>query len=274
MTACGIVLGGFILFGVTGTIVEKLPSLTIFFPAYNDAPALPGLIEQAFRQGDRCAADLEVVVVDDASQDDTQEVLARLRERFGPRLRVVRHQTNRGYGGALRSGFQAAAKEFVFYTDGDGQYDLNDLPRLVERMGPGVGLVNGYKTSRQDAWYRIVLGEIYLFVTRHLFWLKIHDVDCDFRLIRREVLREIELTSSSGAICVELVRRIQSTGCGVVEVPVRHLPRLHGRSQFFRLRNLCNMMLDVGRLFVLLMIVGDGHPARRRWPVAASERGK
>jgi glycosyltransferase involved in cell wall biosynthesis len=254
--------------------VEKLSSLTIFFPAYNDAPALPRLVEEAFRQGESCAADFEVVVIDDASQDNTQEVLAGLRERFGPRLRIVRHQQNRGYGGALRSGFEAASKQYVFYTDGDGQYDLTDLPRLVERMAPGVGLVNGYKTSRQDAWYRIVLGEIYLFVTRHLFWLKIHDVDCDFRLMRRELLDQIELTSSSGAICVELVRRIQSTGCGVIEVPVRHLPRLHGRSQFFRLRNLWNMMVDVGRLFVLLMVLGEGQPARRRLAVPASERGK
>jgi len=254
--------------------VKRLPSLTIFFPAYNDAPALPSLIEQAFEQGELCAADLEVVVIDDASQDETPQVLARLRERFGPRLRVIRHEQNRGYGGALRSGFLAASKEYVFYTDGDGQYDLRDLPRLVERMAPGVGLVNGFKTSRQDAWYRVVLGEIYLFATRHLFWLRIHDVDCDFRLIRREVLEQIELTSLSGAICVELVRRIQSTGCGVVEVPVRHLPRLHGRSQFFRLPNLWNMMVDVGRLFLVLMVLGEGRPARRRWPVPVSERGK
>ena len=254
--------------------MDRLPSLTIFFPAYNDAPALPGLIEQAFVQGELCAADLEVIVIDDASQDETPQVLARLGERFGPRLRVIRHEQNRGYGGALRSGFLAASKEYVFYTDGDGQYDLRDLPRLVERMAPGVGLVNGFKTSRQDAWYRVVLGEIYLFATRHLFWLKIHDVDCDFRLIRRELLDEIELTSSSGAICVELVRRIQSTGCGVVEVPVRHLPRLHGRSQFFRFRNLWKMMVDVGRLFLVLMVLGESRAARRRWPVPASEQGE
>ena len=246
----------------------------MFFPAYNDAPALPGLIEQAFYFGEQCADDLEVVVVDDASKDNTGEVLAGLRERFGERLRVVRHAVNRGYGGALRSGFRAATKEFLFYTDGDGQYDLAGLPKLVARMGPGIGLVNGYKTSREDAWYRIVLGHVYLFTTRHLFWLRIHDVDCDFRLIRRSVLDEIELTSDSGAICVELVRRIQSTGCGVVEVPVRHLPRLHGHSQFFRLSNLWRMTVDVGRLFVSLMLLGQAGPAKKGCLAQASERGE
>lgn len=252
--------------------MERLTGLTIFFPAYNDAPALPQLIEKAFRYGQLCAEDLEVVVVNDASQDNTDEVLAELRRRFGHRLRVIRHEVNRGYGGALRSGFEAATKEFVFYTDGDGQYDLADLPRLVERMEPGVGLVNGYKTSRQDAWYRIVLGHLYLFATRHLFWLQIHDVDCDFRLIRRSVLEQVEITSNSGAICVELVRKIQSTGCGVAEVPVRHLPRLHGESQFFRLANLWKMMVDVGKLFLELMVLGQAKPAKRRLLAPASER--
>lgn len=252
--------------------MERLAGLTIFFPAYNDAPALPGLIEKAFYYGDLCAKDLEVVVVNDASQDNTDEVLAGLRRRFGERLRVIRHEVNRGYGGALRSGFQAATKEFVFYTDGDGQYDLADLPRLVERMGPGIGLVNGYKTSRQDAWYRVVLGSLYLFATRHLFWLRIHDVDCDFRLIRRSVLQGLEITCNSGAICVELVRKLQSTGCGVVEVPVRHLPRLHGKSEFFRLANLWKMTADVGKLFVELMVLGHARPAKKRILAPASER--
>jgi len=252
--------------------VERLTGLTIFFPAYNDAPALPRLIEKAFYYGELCADELEVVVVNDASEDNTDEVLAELRRRFGDRLRVIRHESNQGYGGALRSGFQAATKEFVFYTDGDGQYDLADLPRLVERMGPGIGLVNGYKTSRQDAWYRIVLGHLYLFTTRHLFWLRIHDVDCDFRLIRRCVLEDLEITTASGAICVELVRKIQSTGCGVVEVPVRHLPRLHGQSQFFRFANLWKMTMDVGRLFVSLMVLGQVRSAKKRLWAPASER--
>lgn len=252
--------------------MERLTGLTIFFPAYNDAPALPRLIEQAFHYGGLCADDLEVVVVDDASRDNTAEVLSGLCRRFGDRLRVVRHEVNRGYGGALRSGFRAATKEFVFYTDGDGQYDLADLPALVARMGPGIGLVNGYKTSRQDAWYRILLGNLYLFATRHLFWLRIHDVDCDFRLIRRSVLAQLEITSDSGAICVELVRKIQSTGCGVVEVPVRHLPRQHGRSQFFRLANLWKMSVDVARLFVALMVLGQARPARKRALAPVSER--
>ena len=251
--------------------MERLSSLSIFFPAYNDAPALPALIGRAFLQASRITDDFEVIVVNDGSCDNTTEVLAQLAEHFGNRLRVVRHLVNRGYGGALRSGFEAAAKEFVFYTDGDGQYDLDDLPAVATRMEPGIGLVNGYKTSRQDVWYRVILGTLYLVVIRHVFWLKIHDVDCDFRLVRRAVLQDVQLTSSGGAICVELVRKIQQTGCGIVEVPVRHLPRLHGKSQFFRLSNLYRLVVDVAGLFISLMILrNDG----RACEVYSTERVK
>jgi glycosyltransferase involved in cell wall biosynthesis len=235
--------------------LKKLSSLSLFFPAYNDAPALPRLVDEAFRQASACAENFEVIVVNDASHDDTDKVLEHLRSRLGSSLRVVRHEKNRGYGGALRSGFEASGNEFVFYTDGDAQYDMADLPRLVDRMRPGIGLVNGYKISRSDAWYRVLLGTVYLLVVRHLFWLKIRDVDCDFRLMRRSILRNVELTTDSGAICVELVREIQESGCGIVEVPVRHLPRQHGSSQFFRFKNLWRMIVDLLLLFFSRMVL-------------------
>jgi glycosyltransferase involved in cell wall biosynthesis len=201
-------------------------------------------------------------------------VITALQSRFGPRLHVVRHAENRGYGGALRSGFRASTKEFVFYTDGDAQYDMADLPKLVERMKPGIGLVNGYKISRSDAWYRVLLGTTYLFVVRHMFWLKIKDVDCDFRLMRRSVLRNLELTTDSGAICVELVRKIQDTGCEIVQVPVRHLPRLHGSSQFFRFKNLWRTITDLLAFFFSRILSRSLVPQRQTAadPVPPGER--
>ncbi len=253
-----------------GSIESQSPpleSLSIFFPAYNDAPSLPPLIERAFQIGARCARQFEVIVVDDGSRDDTPQVIEQLRARFGPRLRYVRHPQNRGYGGALRSGFRAAEWDFVFYTDGDGQYDVAELLELARRMKPGVGLVNGYKTVRSDAWYRVWAGKLYLFFVRRLFRLRLRDVDCDFRLIRRSVLQNIELNYNSGAICVELARKIQQTGCEIAEAPVRHLPRLHGSSQFFRLGRICRTLADLAVLYWTLMIlrrpqpVSDPHPS-------------
>jgi glycosyltransferase involved in cell wall biosynthesis len=231
----------------------------VFFPAYNDAPSLPGLIEKTFEVVPRLAEDFEVIVVNDGSQDHTQQVLGRLSALYGPRLRVVRHAVNQGYGGAVRSGFRAATKDYVFYTDGDGQYDITELPRLVEALGPGIGLVNGYKTSRSDVFYRIWIGKVYLWCVRRLFRLKIRDVDCDFRLVKRAALDGITLDSTSGTICVELVRKLQDSGCGILEVPVSHLPRLHGRSQFFRPWNLVKSLWQLGGLYIQLF--GHRKPA-------------
>jgi glycosyltransferase involved in cell wall biosynthesis len=239
----------------------RISSLSVFFPAYNDAPSLPRLIGQTFETVSRLTDDFEIIVVNDGSRDNTEEVLEQLKDRWGPRLRVVRHAVNRGYGGAVRSGFGAASKEWIFYTDGDGQYDVTELPRLVEALAPGVDLVNGYKTSRSDIFFRHWIGAGYLWTVRRLFRIRIRDVDCDFRLVRRSVMAGIELESTSGPVCVELVRKIQDTGCGIVEIPVRHLPRLHGRSQFFRPLNLIKSLWQLAALYVRLTVRTPGRAA-------------
>lgn len=236
--------------------IEKFPSLSVFFPAYNDAPSLPALLRATFSTLKQHVEDYEVVVVNDGSQDNTGEVLLALQKKFGPRMRIVTHPENRGYGGALRSGFGAATKEFLFYTDGDGQYDVTELPKLLRLARPGVGLVNGYKLERNDPWHRIWIGKTYNAFARTLFRIRIRDIDCDFRLIRRSLLQDLQLISTSGTICVELVRKIELSGCGIEEVGVRHYPRLHGRSQFFRLRSLASTFLQLLRLYHHLVLLG------------------
>jgi glycosyltransferase involved in cell wall biosynthesis len=238
---------------LTGT--ERFPALSVFFPAYNDAPSLPTLVRKTFATLERHVTDYEVIVVDDGSRDRTAEVLEELSREYSPRLRVVTHAYNLGYGGALRSGFAAARKEFVFYTDGDGQYDVGELPRLLELAGPATGLVNGYKLERHDPRHRVWIGNVYNFCARLLFRIRIRDIDCDYRLIRRALLEQIHLTSTSGTICVELVRKLELSGCPVVEAGVHHYARLHGKSQFFRIRSLATTLLQLVRLWVRLVIL-------------------
>ncbi|MEO8370273.1 MAG: glycosyltransferase family 2 protein [Candidatus Solibacter sp.] len=231
------------------------PSLSVFFPAYNDAPSLPKLLEKTFAALRGRVADYEVIVVNDGSYDNTAAVLEEQRKLYGPCLRIVTHPQNRGYGGALRSGFQSATKAWVFYTDGDSQYDVGELPRLIELAGPGTGLVNGYKLERHDPAHRIWIGKTYNFCARLLFGIGIRDIDCDYRLIRRDLLDQIQLTSTSGTICVELVRKLEMTGCAVVEVGVHHYPRLYGKSQFFRLRSLATTFYELMRLWVRVVLL-------------------
>ena len=235
--------------------LSNKPSISVFFPAFNDAPTIGHLVETAFEVLAARADDYEVIVVNDGSSDTTAEVLASLAKQYSPRMKIVTHEVNRGYGGALRSGFDTASKELVFYTDGDGQYDVAELHKLLDLMTPGTGLVNGYKLERNDPQHRIIIGSIYNAFARTLFRIKIRDVDCDFRLVRRALLEKFKLTSTSGTICVELVRKLELSRCKVVEVGVHHYARLHGRSQFFRLQSLLKTLGQLIRLYVQLVIL-------------------
>ncbi|MEP7364926.1 MAG: glycosyltransferase family 2 protein [Acidobacteriota bacterium] len=244
---------------------RKFPyGLSVFFPAYNDAPSLPSLIAKTFEVLRQHASDYEVVVVNDGSHDDTAQVLESLRVEYQPNLRVVTHEVNRGYGGALRSGFAAATRDFVFYTDGDGQYDVSELPNLMALVQDDVGLVNGFKLERNDPWHRVWIGKTYNRFARFLFGVKLADIDCDFRLIRRKVMEDIELVSTSGTICVELVRKIEMSPYQVRETGVHHFPRLHGKSQFFRLKSLFTTLYQLLRLYVQVVLMGRWRTVRKR----------
>ncbi len=229
--------------------------MSVFFPAFNDARALPELLARTFAVLRAHVSDYEVIVVNDGSSDDTAEVLETLRLQYDPYLRVVTHPQNRGYGAALRSGFANARKEFVFYTDGDGQYDPTELISLLNAVTAKTGLVNGYKMERNDPWHRVAIGWLYNRFARGLFGIRLRDIDCDFRLIRRSALADSELISTSGTICVELVRRLEMSGAEVVEVPVHHYPRVHGKSQFFRVRSLATTFVQLCALFRRLVLV-------------------
>jgi glycosyltransferase involved in cell wall biosynthesis len=229
--------------------------VSVFFPAFNDARALPDLLARTFAVLRANVCDYEVIVVNDGSADDTGEVLEELRQKYSPYLRVVTHPENRGYGAALRSGFANAQKEFVFYTDGDGQYDPSELVSLLRAVSPETGLVNGYKTERHDPWHRVAIGWLYNQFARCLFRIRLRDIDCDFRLIRRSALQDCELISTSGTICVELVRLLEISGAAVVEVPVHHYPRLYGKSQFFRVRSLATTFWQLCALYWRLVLL-------------------
>jgi glycosyltransferase involved in cell wall biosynthesis len=229
------------------------PSISAFFPCYNDANTIGDLVLQADRELRTLTDDHEIIVVNDGSRDESAAVLTSL-SRQVERLRVVTHDTNRGYGAALRSGFQHATKELVFYTDGDGQYDVGEIPLLLMLLTDDTHFVNGMKMTRQDPPHRIFIGNLHRFATRWSFWLPITDVDCDFRLIRRSILQKITLHSSSGSICVELVKLAQRAGAQFREVSVHHYARRSGVSEFFTLRRILHTYADLAIMWVELMV--------------------
>ena len=229
------------------------PSISVFFPCYNDARSIGPLVLRADEELRRLTDDYEILVVNDGSRDNSAEVLDALARQV-ERLRVITHEKNRGYGGALRSGFAHATKELVFYTDGDGQYDVGELPLLLMLLTDDTDFVNGMKMDRQDPTYRVFAGNLHKFLTRWAFWLPITDVDCDFRLVRRSVIDRLALRSSSGSICVELVKHAQRAGAQFREVSVHHYPRQYGESEFFRPGRIIRTYVDLARIWVTLMV--------------------
>ena len=174
--------------------------------------------------------------------------------RVYPEVRIVTHEKNRGYGGALMSGFAAATKSWIFYTDGDAQYDPRELPRLVAAVTGDCDVVNGYKIERFDPLHRVVIGRLYHHIVRLLFGFRLRDVDCDYRLIRRAVFDKVSLDSTSGTICLELVKKLQDLGFRFKEVPVHHYHRAHGKSQFFNFPRLIKTAKQLMGLWWVLVV--------------------
>jgi glycosyltransferase involved in cell wall biosynthesis len=224
----------------------KLASVTVFFPCYNDAGTIPTMILRALQTLPQVTDDYEVVVINDGSQDDSALVLDEMARLYPQHVRVIHRPQPSGYGGVLRGGFAAARKDWIFYTDGDAQYDPREMALLAEAVTDGVDMVNGYKIKRHDPFHRVIIGLAYQYFVKLLFGLVIRDVDCDFRLMRRAIFDRVQLESTTGTITFEMVKKIQAAGYTIAEVPVHHWYRQYGQSQFFNFRR-------VGKTLVALV---------------------
>jgi glycosyltransferase involved in cell wall biosynthesis len=231
-----------------------MPGLSVFFPAYNDGGTIASLVITSIKVAATLTDDFEVIVINDCSEDDTAKILDELARIYPDRVRIVHHETNRGYGGALRSGFATATKDFVFYTDGDAQYDPAEVTLLWEKMSADVDWVNGWKISRSDPLHRIIIGRLYHHIVKLLFGLKVRDVDCDFRLMRRRIFDVVRLEKNSGVICLEMMKKFQDAGFRVAEHPVHHYHRAYGKSQFFNFPRIYRTVIDVMKLWWRLVI--------------------
>jgi len=231
-----------------------MPGLSVFFPAYNDAGTIASLVITSVKVAATLSDDYEVIVVNDGSKDDTAQILDELARIYPEHVRIVHHQKNRGYGGALRTGFATATKDLVFYTDGDGQYDPTEMTLLWSAMTDDVDWVNGWKISRADPMHRIVIGRLYHHYVKMLFNLKVRDVDCDFRLMRRRIFDVVRLEKNSGVICLEMMKKFKDAGFRVAEHPVHHYHRVHGQSQFFNFPRVFRTLIDVHKLWWQLVV--------------------
>jgi len=239
---------------------ERLPGLSVFLPCHNEEPNLVRVVDNFRSELDRFACAYEIIVVDDGSRDRTGEIADPLAA-SDPRVRVVHHPVNRGYGGAVISGLKAATMPYVLLCDGDGQFDAADLARLVP-MVPDCDVVVGRRVRRADHLMRRVNARAWTALVRLLFGIKITDVDCGFKLFKREFTRDLDLSARGAMISTELMVKVAAHGARICEVEVGHLPRLAGEQSGASLKVITRAFVELFHLYGHLRAHRDGPPAR------------
>ena len=201
-------------------------SISVFFPCYNEQDNVERTVNSALDVLENLRADFEVIIVDDGSSDDTGRIADEIAGR-DTRVKVIHHQSNRGYGAALKSGFRDAKKELVFYTDGDGQFDIKEMPPLLSLMD-NFDIVSCYRLDRRDPLIRKINGWAWTKLVGFLFGMKIRDIDCAYKLYKKEIFDNLELSSDGALIDAEILARALRKGYSVTQKGVHHFPRKAG----------------------------------------------
>ena len=226
-------------------------SLSIVLPAYNEEANVRGAVEAARIAADELLQPYEIIVVDDGSADRTAEIVAEMNQ-DDSRIRLVSFPENRGYGAALRAGFRAARGDLVFYTDADLQFDIRELRYFLPLMN-AADVAVGFRVYRYDAVLRCVLSWMYNRLVRLLFRVRVRDVDCSFKLMRRGVLERIDLETTDFFIDTEILAKARKWNFRIVEKGVRHYPRVAGQSTV-RPGDVPRTLRTVGRMWTRLYV--------------------
>jgi glycosyltransferase involved in cell wall biosynthesis len=238
------------------SVVTRLPGLSASFPAHNEEDNVEPMIADLLAALPDVADRFEVIVVDDGSRDGTFARAAAVAAR-DPRVRVVRHEVNRGYGAAVWTGLTSGTLEYAFFTDGDRQFDVRQIADLIARL-PGHDVVVGYRVDRKDNAVRIMNAHAWNWLVRTLFGVPVRDVDCAFKLFDRRVLAGLTIEAGGAMFSSELLARLKARGARIVEVPVRHLPREKGSASGGNVRVIARAFYDLFRLYRKLKREGAG----------------
>lgn len=224
--------------------MKKGINISAMFPCYNDRETITKLIDKVEEKLKKYTQNYEIIVVDDFSTDGAREILLE-KAKENPKLKVILHEKNMGYGATIVDGLKNAKYDYFFYTDGDGQYDPGEIEKLIKLLDEDTDLVNGYKITRNDPFYRIIIGKMYNTFMKFFFGIKLKDIDCDFRIIRKDIFKDETFFSKSGTICVEMIKKIELKNGKVKQVGVNHYEIEFGSSQFFNFKRLFFVFLYI-----------------------------
>jgi glycosyltransferase involved in cell wall biosynthesis len=232
----------------TGSMIGDRPlSISVFFPCYNEQDNVERTTQRAKEVLDGLGADYEIILVNDGSDDQTGTRADAIAAKDN-RVRVVHHPHNMGYGAALQSGIRAAKKEFIFFTDGDGQFDINEIKLLLPLM-PQNDVVCGYRLDRKDPLMRKLNGWMWTRLVNTLFEMNIRDIDCAFKLFRAEIFDGMKLSSGGALISAEILARATRRGYRIAEVGVHHYPRTAGKQTGAKLRVILRAFKELFKLY-------------------------
>ena len=228
------------------TPLPASPSVSVFFPCYNEQDNIRSLVDKTLRTLGALDMEFEIILVNDGSSDATGSVADELSETHGP-VRVIHHKTNLGYGAALQTGFREAKKDLIFYTDGDGQFDIEEMPPLLD-MIQDCDIVSCFRLNRQDPLNRKINGWCWTRLVCLLFGLHMRDIDGAFKLYRREVFDNMTLCSTGALIDSEVMARATRKGCRIKQKGVHHFPRTAGQQTGANLRVVLRAFVELYHL--------------------------
>lgn len=236
----------------------RVPGLSVFLPSHNEEGNVERVVRSWTAELPKVADKFEVIVVDDGSRDRTGEIAERL-AKADAHVKVVRHPVNRGYGGAVISGVRAATLPYVLLCDGDGQFDPADIERLTPFV-PEYDVVAGRRVQRADHLMRRINGRAWTMLVRTLLGITISDIDCGFKLFKRDKLEGMELRAHGAMISTELMARLAGRNAKVKEVDVGHLPRLTGEQSGANLKVVARAFKELIALYRELRAERQGQP--------------
>ena len=226
---------------------DDKPNVSVVFPAFNEEMNLEGVVSSALTILPELTRSFEIIIVNDGSLDQTGRVAGRLAG-LSETVKVIHHPHNRGYGAALKSGIEQAKKDLVFFCDSDGQFALEDLSRLLEWIDQ-YDMVIGYREKRQDPWHRLLNAKAWNLLVRFLLGLKVHDIDCAFKVFRREIFECIQIDTVGAMVNTEILSRALRSGFTLKEVPVRHFPRRFGTQTGAKIRVILKAFYELAKIY-------------------------